>query len=401
MSRVPCVSLITHDSSLMTRSSDSSAVLNAITEALHGSTDIHQALERTLSLVAGLLGLQTGWVWLRDPETSQFYVAATRRLPPYLQEPVRMAGSWCYCTDLFSRGKLQPTNIDMLECSRLHPAIHAQDPSLTGGLRYHASIPLYFRDRGLGIMNIAGPSWRALDDRELRLLSTIASQIAIAVERGRLTDEGTRLERAEERARLAREIHDGLAQGLTAIGLDIEGALRHVDDQPEQARERLRRALDTTREALEQARASVLNLRAEPLAERSLPEAIAALARRFTSETGILIQTNVDSAIAFPLRIESEVYRIAQEALANVRLHAHATEASIRLKTERGYLVLSVRDNGVGMDAEAASNPPPGHHGLVGMRERARLLGGHLRVSSRPGSGTTVTARIPVPAEPR
>ena len=384
------------------RKSDSATVLNAINEALHGSTDIHQALERTLSLVAGLLGLQTGWVWLRDPETKQFYVAATRRLPPYLQEPVRMSGSWCYCTDLFSRGKLQPTNIDMLECSRLHPAIHAQDPSLTNGLRFHASIPLYFRDRGLGIMNIAGPSWRALEYRELRLLFSIASQIAIAVERGRLTDEGTRLERAEDRARLAREIHDGLAQGLTAIGLDIEGALRHVDDQPEQARERLERALATTREALEQARASVVNLRAEPLVERTLSEAIAALARRFTSETGIMLQTDVDSAIAFPLRIESEVYRIAQEALANIRLHANATEARIRLRIDRKHLVLIVHDNGVGMDPESSRNPPLGHHGLVGMRERARLLDGQLRVSSRPGSGTTITARVPVEAgQPR
>jgi two-component system NarL family sensor kinase len=386
---------------MTSRSSDSSAVLNAISEALHGSTDIHQALERTLGLVAELLGLQAGWVWLRDAETSQFYVAATRRLPPYLQEPVRMAGSWCYCTDLFSHGKLQPTNIDMLECSRLHPAIHARDPSLTDGLRYHASIPLYFQDRGLGIMNIAAPSWRALDYRELRLLATIASQIAIAVERGRLTDEGSRLERAEDRARLAREIHDGLAQGLTAIGLDIEGALRHVDDRPDQARERLQRALATTREALEQARASVLNLRAEPLAERSLPEAMAALTRRFTSETGILVHTDIDPTISLPLRVEAEIYRIAQESLANIRLHAHATEASLTLKVERRRLVLTVRDNGVGIDTAVASSPPAGHHGLVGMRERARLLGGQLRVASQPGRGATITARIPVQVEPQ
>jgi two-component system, NarL family, sensor kinase len=377
---------------------DSSAILNAVTEALHGSTDLHQALERTLSLVAGLLGLQTGWVWLRDAETQQFYVAATRRLPPYLQEPVRMSGSWCYCTDLFSRGKLQPTNVDMLECSRLHPAIHAQDPSLTQGLRYHASIPLYFRDRPIGIMNIAGPDWRALDHRELRLLSTISSQIAIAVERARLADEGARLERAEDRARLAREIHDGLAQGLTAIGLDIEGALRHLDQQPDNAKERLQRALTTTREALEQARTSVLNLRAEPLAERTLTEAIAALARRFTSETGILAHADVQSSAAAPLHVESEVYLIAREALANVRLHAHATEVSIKLSVSEKIVALSVHDNGVGIDSETAANPPDGHHGIVGMRERARLLGGQLRVTSRSGRGTTVTARIPLRA---
>src|ERR687890_75159 len=81
------------------RRSGESVLLNAVAEALHGSTDVQQALARTLGLVAGLLGLRTGWVWLVDPETDQFYVAAAQRLPPYLQEPVGMSGRWCLYTD--------------------------------------------------------------------------------------------------------------------------------------------------------------------------------------------------------------------------------------------------------------------------------------------------------------
>jgi two-component system NarL family sensor kinase len=402
------------------------ALLNAVAEALHSSTDVHQALERTLGLVAGLLGLRTGWVWLVDPETNQFYVSAAQRLPPYLQEPVRMSGRWCLCTDLFSKGKLTPTNVDMLECSRLHPAIHAQDPNLTQGLRYHATIPLYFRDRGLGIMNIAGPAWRPLEPEELRLLSTIASQVGIAVERARLAEESTRLVRAEERTRIAREIHDTLAQGLTAIGLDIEGALRHLDESPERARERLERALTTTRASLEEARHSVLDLRAAPLAGRPLAEALAGLGRAYTSETGIQVHVRAEDGAALSLRVEAELYRIAQQALANVRQHAHATNVEIVLRTTAQSIYLSIRDDGVGLDSapilepESASTTElplsrgrermsakpifaprsgPGgegnHHGMVGMRERARLLGGRLRVTSRPGRGTTVSVRIP------
>jgi two-component system NarL family sensor kinase len=378
------------------------ALLNAITEALHSSTDVQQALERTLGLVAGLLGLRTGWVWLIDPETNQFYVAAAQRLPPYLQEPVRMSGRWCLCTDLFQKGKLAPTNVDMLECSRLHPAIHAQDPNLTQGLRYHASIPLYFRDRPLGIMNIAGPAWRALEQHELQLLTTIASQIGIAVERARLAEESTRLARAEERTRLAREIHDTLAQGLTAIGLDIEGALRHLEESPERARDRLERALATTRASLEDARHSVLDLRAAPLAGRPLAEALAGLGRAFTSETGIQVHVrapvpsdNGDAALS--LRIEAELYRIAQQALTNVRQHAHATSVEIILRTTPQSALLSIRDDGVGLDqsSDVPVGATEGHHGIVGMRERARLLGGRLRVTSRPGHGTSVSVRVP------
>src|SRR6266487_3002502 len=75
-------------------------ILNAISEALNSSADVRQALERTLGLVANLLGLRTGWVWLLDAETRQFYLAAAQDLPPYLREPVRMSGRPCLCTEL-------------------------------------------------------------------------------------------------------------------------------------------------------------------------------------------------------------------------------------------------------------------------------------------------------------
>jgi two-component system NarL family sensor kinase len=233
------------------------------------------------------------------------------------------------------------------------------------------------------------------------VLATVASQIAIAVERARLAEESTRLTRAEERTRLAREIHDTLAQGLTAIGLDIEGALRHLEQSPERARERLERALTTTRSSLEEARHSVLDLRAASLAGRPLAEALAALGRSFTSETGVQIHVATQDELALPLRVEAELYRIAQEALANVRQHADATEVEIALRLVGRDAMLSVRDNGVGISTTGVGQDarPGGHHGIVGMRERARLLGGRLRVANRPGRGTTVTARIPVAAE--
>src|SRR5262249_5421779 len=147
------------------------AALTGIADALVSSIDLPQALARTLALVADLLGLRTGWIWLLDPETQQFYLAAAQNLPPYLREPVRMSGRWCQCTDSFRRGELMPTNIDVLECTRLRPAVlaHASDETL--GLRYHASVPLTFQKRKLGIINVAGPSWRELTDEELGVLS--------------------------------------------------------------------------------------------------------------------------------------------------------------------------------------------------------------------------------------
>src|SRR5207302_6482916 len=204
------------------RRPDELRVLNAVAEALNSSPDVRQALERTLTLVASLLGLRTGWVWLLDPETQQFYSAAVQHLPPYLHEPVRMTGRSCWCIEEFNAGELTPKNIDVIECSRLRPAVKKKAVHLTHGLRYHASIPLYFQKKPLGIMNLTGPSWRRLSAGELRLLATIAYQVGIALERARLAEESARLARTEERARIAREIHDTLAQGLTAIALHLE-----------------------------------------------------------------------------------------------------------------------------------------------------------------------------------
>ena len=371
------------------------SILNRIAEALNSAPDVQQALERTLALVADLLGLRTGWVWLLDPETGQFYSAAVRNLPPYLQEPIRMTGSYCWCIDAFREGELTPKNIDVMECSRLRPAVRAEATELTSGLRYHASIPLYFQDKPLGIMNLTGPSWRELTRDELRLLSTIAYQVGIAVERARLAAEGVRLARAEERARIAREIHDTLAQGLTAIALHLEGALPHLETDPERARERLERALATSRESLEEARRSVLDLRTAPPDGKPLAEALGALARRFTSETGVRVHVRASGGAVLAPRTEAELFRIAGEALANVRRHARARQVEIGLEVGARGVRLSIRDDGIGFDPRARRE---GHHGIAGMRERARLLGGRLRIESRAGQGTRVLVTAPMAA---
>jgi two-component system NarL family sensor kinase len=371
-------------------------VLRAVSEALNSSPDVRQALDKTLSLVADLLGLRTGWVWLVDEETGNFYDAVERELPPYLQERVRMAGRRnCWCLDDFRSGELTPTNIDVLECSRLQPAFRRKSATaMTAGLRYHASIPLYFQDKRLGIINVSAPEWRKLTGDELRLLSTIANQVGIAIERARLAEDATRLARAEERARIAREIHDTLAQGLTAIALNIEGAMHHLESRPEQARERLERALAMARENLEEARRSVLDLRTTPLAGRPLAEAIAALARAFTSETGITVTVEADSELRLPLRMEAELFRIAQEALTNVRKHARARHVQVSLRSRARSVTLTVRDDGLGVVRNGTS---PGGHGVIGMRERAKLLGGTLQISGRADEGTAVRARVPLP----
>jgi two-component system NarL family sensor kinase len=373
-------------------------ILNRVAEALNSAPDVQQALEKTLALVAELLGLRTGWVWLLDPESGQFYNAAARNLPPYLQEPVRMTGAPCWCMAEFREGQLTASNIHLIHCSRLYPAVKAGDTDAAGGLCCHASIPLSFGEKPLGIMNVTGPAWRELSPEELRLLSTIAYQVGIAVERARLAEDGARLARAEERARIAREIHDTLAQGLTAIALHLEGARDCMERDPALARERLERALATTRENLEEARRSVLDLRGAPLEGKPLEEALRALGRSLTSETGVRVYLSVegDAARRLSRTMEAELFRIAQEALNNVRRHAGAAGVRVSLKRRGEGVRMVIRDDGEGFEGRRI---PEAGQGIVGMRERARLLGGRLRLESRPGRGTTLTVEAPLPEE--
>jgi two-component system, NarL family, sensor kinase len=378
------------------------SVLNAIAGALNRSADVESALTRSLELVGQLLGMDSGWVWLLDPESERMYAAATLNLPPYLQQPVQMTGDeTCTCIWEFKDGSLRAKNINVMVCSRLRRAVRNNVASETGGLRYHATIPLSFGDRLLGIMNLTGPDWRELTPAELALLDTIAAQVGVAVERARLAEESARLARAEERTRLAREIHDTLAQGLTAIALHVESALRHVEQNPDLVRERLERALDATRENLEEARRSVLNLRATPLAGRSLADALGALGRTLTAETGIRSHLKVVGPGAehpLPLRIEGELYRVAQEALTNVRRHAHAKSVLMTLRVTPERVSLTVRDDGTGFDAPRARSAGE-CHGILGMRERAKLLGGRFRLRSIPGRGTLVSISAPLVTE--
>ena len=165
-------------------------IVAAIAETLNSAATVREALERTLEVIARELGLDTGWVWLVDPETGHIYSAAARNLPPFLQEPVRMTGSSCWCIEQFRAGELAPRNIDVMGCSRLRPAVNEHREDLTRSIAHHASVPLFFQGKPLGIMNITAPALRRLSARELRLLSTIGFQLGVAIERARLAEEG-------------------------------------------------------------------------------------------------------------------------------------------------------------------------------------------------------------------
>jgi two-component system NarL family sensor kinase len=385
------------------------AILNAIAAALNASVDLDSSLRAALSSVAELLGLRTGWVFLLDEETGEERLVAAQELPPGLAaEPARMMGS-CYCLDTYRAGDLDgAANVRLVRCSRLagllgedraadrgNCPLSPRKAALTSGLRYHASIPLYARGRRLGIMNVASPDWRELSPEDLRLLYTVGDLLSIAIERARLYAKSAELGAVEERNRIAREIHDTLAQGLAGIALQLEtaDALLEAGAEPERVGPSVRRALEQARASLEEARRSVLELRASPLEGKTLAEALAALVAGWREQNGIdATFDEVGDSTQLPARVELALYGIAREALANVARHASAERVRVVLTSEAGVARVVIDDDGRGFDPARVAE---GRFGLVGMSERAKLLGGRLRVESEPGAGTRIEAETP------
>lgn len=368
------------------------AILNEIAKALNQSIDLDEALPTTLAQVVDLFDLQTGWIWLLREETERPYLAAAQNLPPALADnPRRMAGD-CYCLDTFRAGDLEgAANVNVITCSRLYGLVDGTD-----GLRHHASVPLYAHGKRLGVMNVASENWRELSPEDLRLLYTVGDLLGMAVERIRLYSRSMQVGAIEERNRLAREIHDTLAQGLAAVTLHLESAdaLLDADGGKERVQQAVQQALRMTRANLEEARRSVLDLRAAPLEGRSLSAALSGLAQTSAGDSNVeVIYVERGSTRPLPVRVEAGLFRIAQEALNNVIQHAGARKARMTLETTAEAVRLIVEDDGRGFVAEQA---PEGRFGLVGLSERARLLGGHLRLETSPGTGTRVDVTIPV-----
>jgi signal transduction histidine kinase len=201
----------------------------------------------------------------------------------------------------------------------------------------------------------------------------------------------------DERQRMAREIHDTLAQGLTGIITQLQAAEQASQDPPERRRH-FDAAVTLARESLTEARRSVHALRPEALEQARLGEALTGVAGRWTERSGVPAQVTITGTVRpLPPEAESALLRTAQEALANVAKHAAATRVGVTLSYMDDEVVLDVRDDGRGFQprqAPGAPEPSAGF-GLVAMRQRIEGARGTLHVESEPGQGTAISARVP------
>ena len=190
----------------------------------------------------------------------------------------------------------------------------------------------------------------------------------------------------EERRRIARELHDEISQLLTVIQLSLD---RVEADEPE-----MRKAKDLLTQTQREIHRVIFDLRPSLLDDLGLPTAVKWYARNYLEPEGIDVRLEVDEELEVPAAVEITVFRIYQEIVTNILRHAKAETVSVELYTDHGTLVLGVEDDGAGFDP----GQRPAGAGIVGMRERAELVGGRLALDSEPGLGTHVRLEIPLGA---
>ena len=209
----------------------------------------------------------------------------------------------------------------------------------------------------------------------------------------------------EERDRMARELHDTLAQGVAGLVLQLEAVKHHLEvgEIPE-SQMIVSEAVLQARDALRKARAAIDDLRADAMFAPDFVEVVTQRAQRFQASTGIAYELDAqlpDNLLLSP-SVSLHARRALSEMLTNVARHAQAESVRLRLLLDAGCLLIEVADDGVGMDAEKPVlsgddvNAGPGHYGIIGLKERARLTGGRLSILSTPESGTTVQLRLPL-----
>ena len=199
---------------------------------------------------------------------------------------------------------------------------------------------------------------------------------------------------SQERNRLARELHDTLAHSLSGATVQLEAVQALWDIQPQAARQMLDQALEVTQSGLTEARRALHSLRASPLEDLGLALAISDMAKSTAARTNLRLELDVQNHLKnLEPQVEQCVYRVAQEAMANVARHAEATSLSVSLRHDARALTLTIADDGRGFDTAQVNEA---RYGLQGLRERADMIGASLDVHSTSNTGTTIQLVVPL-----
>lgn len=261
--------------------------------------------------------------------------------------------------------------------------------------RSEMAVPMVAADRLIGVLDVQSREVNRFSEADIRVMSTLADLIAVAVQNARLYAQAQELAAFEERNRLARELHDSVSQALYGIALGARTARTLLDRDPSRLAEPLDYVLALAEAGLTEMRALIFDLRPDSLESEGLINALSKQAASLQTRHGIRVHVSLCAEPEMALEVKETLYRIAREALHNIVKHAQASQVTLRLDRDGHNIRLEVTDDGLGFDVHALF---PGHLGLQSMRERTARLNGVFAIDSAPGRGTAIRIEIPTDA---
>ncbi|MFD2615940.1 GAF domain-containing sensor histidine kinase [Terrilactibacillus laevilacticus] len=361
-------------------------ILKEIAEVLNEGTEIDTMLQDVTKKLLHVTGLKMAWIFLVDHDMS-FRLAAKENLPPALSKDnyAPMCTENCWCMNRYKRGTLNRAS-NIIQCKRIEDVLKAKSGD-TKGLTHHASVPLLAGNERFGILNIGSPDKTHFELEELALLESVAFQIGTALKRITLSQKEQENALISERNRLARDLHDSVNQLLFSLNLTARAGRELTRDT--RLIETFIYIQDLAQEALAEMKALIWQLKPSGL-EHGMVSAL----KEYGRMLDLVIKIEVSGMVELPSKIEEAIWRIGQEALANIRKHSGQNEASLHLHVSNREVILTISDKGCGFEYIEKNDLPS--IGLRSMRSRVNALNGRFQCSSSLGKGTTISVSIPI-----
>ncbi len=322
------------------------AALYDVTSVASASLELKTVIEQSLERVLEVMDCRIGGIHLVNPDTGEMNLVAWRNIPTEI-----LAEIGTLPADGGIAGRILKHGASLIVPSMM------DDPDAVPAARQllsrhrYVGAPMRSKGRAIGVMSIVGPEGRAFKTEEVNLLASIATQIGVAAENARLYEQVEVLAVAEERQRIARDIHDTLAQGFTGIKLQLDAVESALErDESASAYQRLHVARQLADQSLAEARRSVWALRSKSLEDRRIGDALLDSLRGLTAGTDLEVSVDLqDDLPEFPAELKSELLLVSQEAITNVVRHAQAQHLSIRLTHADSQAQLRICDDGRGI----------------------------------------------------
>lgn len=370
-------------------------VVAEVASALGQSLRLDEVMQIALDKSMAILDADGGIICVLDEEHEELVATAHRGISDELFAQLRRAKLSAHAVGAEVIRTGRPV---MVDDAFADPA--TAETAKREGFRTVMAIPLLAKGKAVGVLALVRRQERLFSPADAALLATVAGQAGVAIQNAALYAQVQGLAVVEERERMAREMHDGLAQVLGYMNTQSLAIRKHVaSGRLAEAQAELVRMDEAVQQVYTEVREAILDLRTSPTSGGGFLSSLQSYLERYHETTGIQtsleVRGPVDTGRLQPAA-EIQLMRVVEEALRNVRKHARAGAVTVGLALDGNVLQAVVHDDGQGFDPEKLPLRGWPRFGLQTMRERAQAIGGTFRVESRPGSGTSVLIRVPV-----